>query len=242
MLIEFCLPVYNEEKILEKNIVKLLKYCQAKNFDFDWRIVIINNGSTDNSSNVCHKLIEKYDKIGYSRITNPGRGMALKEYWLLSKADIVAYMDIDIAVSLENISDLINPLASSEADLVIGSRLMRGSSIERSFIREVVSRGCNIFYRLIMGHRISDTQCGFKAMKTGIFRKISGNIRDAKWFFDTEIIFFTHFFGYKIKEIPVNWEENRYDERKSKVSLMKDSIIHFNNLLKLKKRVKKMRV
>lgn len=236
MLIEFCLPIYNEEKIINKNIIKLYEYCNSKNFNFDWRVAIINNGSTDNSADICRELTNKYNKIKYSYIKNPGRGSALKEYWLASQADIVAYMDIDIAVSLNNIIDLIDPLIKGEADLVIGSRLMPGASIERSLIREVVSRGCNILYRLITGHKISDTQCGFKAIRTNVFKKISNNIIDRKWFFDTEVIFFTHYNGYKIKEIPVNWEENRYDERKSKVSLLKDSVIHFLNLLKLKKR------
>ena len=56
MLIEFCLPVYNEEKILEANALKLLNYCQAKKFSFAWSIVFIVNGSTDNSLAICRKI------------------------------------------------------------------------------------------------------------------------------------------------------------------------------------------
>lgn len=238
MLVEFCLPIYNEEKIIEKNVLKIVNFCKEKNLPFNWRVIIVNNGSKDNSLAISQKLSADNKQIGYTTILEPGRGQALKKYWLTSNADVVAYMDADLAVSLNNIIDLINPFVNNEADLVIGSRMMPGATIKRSFIRELISQSCNILYRLIIGNNISDTQCGFKAIKTEVFKKIAPYIEDNKWFFDTEIISFTHHLGYKIKEVPVNWEENRYDERKSKVNLLKDSFIHLKNLLRLKKRLR----
>lgn len=237
MFIEFCLPVYNEKKILRKNVLRLLDYCNNQNFDFDWQIVIVNNGSQDNSEKICQELSNKYEKIKIENIKQSGKGRAIKLCWQKSKANIVVFMDIDLAVSLKNIPDLINPIIKENYDLVIGSRLLPNSKIKRSFLRELSSQSYNFLSRIILNHKFSDLLCGFKAMKTDVFKKIAPYIKDNKWFFDTELIVFTNYFKYKIKEIPVDWHENRYDERKSKVNVLKDGLKFLVNLIVLKVRI-----
>lgn len=237
MFIEFCVPVYNEEKLLENNALKLLAFCEKQNFSFNWRIVIINNGSTDSSEKICRKL--QSEKIKIEKIAERGKGKAIKSYFINSKADIVVYMDIDLAVSLDNILDLIHPVLSDKADLVIGSRMLPYSRTNRSFIRELSSRGYNFLSRIILNHNLSDLQCGFKAIKTSEFKKIAPFILNKKWFFDTELIAFANLFGCKIKEVPVDWSENRYKKRKSKINILKDGVIFIYNLIKLKLRLLK---
>ncbi|OGF26798.1 hypothetical protein A2331_05585 [Candidatus Falkowbacteria bacterium RIFOXYB2_FULL_34_18] len=238
MLVEFCLPILNEEQILEKSVLKLFKYCTEKKFDFDWRIIILINASTDNSLKISQKLHSQHgDKISFSEISQMGRGNALKIYWSQSKADIVSYMDIDLAVSLDNILDLINPIIKDGYDLVIGSRMLPDSKIERSFIRELSSQGYTFCSRIILGHNFSDMQCGFKAIRTEKFKIIAHNIKNYKWFFDTELIIFSKLNKFKIKEIPVDWSENRYEQRKSKVNIARDSFKFICNLIKLRLRI-----
>lgn len=237
MLIEFCLPVHNEERILKSNVLKLLDYCNSQNFNFDWQIIIINNGLTDNSEKISQGLADKYKNIKIKNIKQSGKGRALKLYWQNSKADIVIYMDIDLAVSLNNISDLIQPIIKKNYDLVIGSRLLPHSKINRSFIRELSSQSYNFLSRMVLGHHFSDLQCGFKAIKVDVFKKIAPYIQNEKWFFDTELIIFSNYFGYKIKEIPVDWQENRYDTRKSKINILRDGIKFLGNLIVLKIRM-----
>lgn len=235
MLIEFCLPVYNEEKILKANTLYLLDFCRKQLFDFDWKIILVINGSTDNSAAIGEELAENSNgKINCFIVKEPGRGRALKKYWSLSQAGIAAYMDIDLAASLNNIPGLINSIKSGTTDVAIGSRLMAESSITRSFIRELSSQTYNFLSRIILGHKFSDLQCGFKAVRIETFKKISPFIKNDKWFFDTEMIAYAHRLGYKVAEIPVNWSENRYDKRKSKVNLLKDSLIFLVNLIKLR--------
>lgn len=239
MLVEFCLPILNEEQMLEKSVLKLLQYCEKENFDFDWRIMILSNGSTDRSLEIAKELHEKYkDRIDFKDIKERGRGNALKIYWNDSKTDVCAYMDIDLSVALDSVSELVYPIIKEDYDLVIGSRMVPGAKVTRSFFREIVSRGYNLLSKAILLHGRSDMQCGFKAVKVDSFKKISQHIKDPKWFFDTELIFFSEKYGYKIKEIPVNWSENRYEKRKSKVNVMRDSIKFFCDLIKLRLRIR----
>lgn len=241
MLISFFLPVYNEEKILEKNVLKLFKYCEEQNFNFDWRIIIVVNGSSDNSFILAEKLAgDSGGKIIALNIVSPGRGNALKKTWLENKADVLVYMDIDLAVSLDDIKDLINPIIKGDYDMAIGSRLLPESKISRSFIRELSSQTYNFLSKVILVHKFSDLQCGFKAIKREVFEKIAPFIKDNKWFFDTELIIIAHRLGFKIKEVPVDWEECRWDERKSKVNLLRDSSKYIADMLKFKIRVAKI--
>ena len=234
MTIEFSLPVLNEEKILKKNVTELHNFCQANLNYIDWKIIIVVNCSIDRSLKISQELAAKYKRIEYISYNQKGRGRSIKKCWLKSKADIVSYMDVDLAVSLENIHDLIKPFLKNQTDLVIGSRLLATSKIKRSFIREFISQTHLYISKIILGHNFSDLQCGFKAIKRESFLSISNSVINPRWFFDTELIFFSKKNNFKIKEIPVDWSENRYDERKSKVNIFTDSLRAFLNLLKLR--------
>jgi len=242
MLIEFCVPVYNEEKILAANALKLLEYCREKNFSFAWKIIFVFNGTTDNSVEIGKELSTRFpDFFAVFKEKEKGRGRAIKNYWLLSRADILVYMDADLAASLDNLSDLINPLINNESALAIGSRLLSRSKIDRSVFREIVSQTYNLLSRIILGHKFSDMQCGFKAIKKEAFVKIAPYLLGQGWFFDTELIIFSAFFNFSIKEVPIKWEEKRWDKRKSKVNVVKDSLNFFIDLIKLKWRILRMK-
>ena len=150
-------------------------------------------------------------------------------------------MDIDLAVSLDNIPDLLQPLLNSQQDLVFGSRLLAGANTQRSFIRSLSSRTYNFLSRLILSHRFSDLQCGFKAMRRAVFSKISPYLQDKQWFFDTELIILAQRCGYRLLEIPVNWQENRYDKRASKIRLLRDGYRFVKRLLEFNWRLRKIK-
>jgi hypothetical protein len=102
----------------------------------------------------------------------------------------------------------------------------------------------NFFSQVILSHNFSDLQCGFKAVKNSVFKQIAPFVKDNKWFFDTEIIAFAKAFGFRVKEIPVEWKENRYEERKSKISVKNvfyHGLIFILNSLKLRGRLKEIK-
>jgi len=218
MLVDFCLPAKDEDLILKANALRLFNYLKNQALNYTWRIVILVNGSTDESFNIAANLEKEYPKhfraINY---TLGGKSRALKEYFKISEADILAFMDIDLAVALEDIQDLINPIFENKADLVIGSRLLKESRTGRSPLREFNSHNYNRLSRLLFKNKVTDLQCGFKACTKKLFITISPYLRDDKWFFDAEMIMLSLKFNYRLKEIPVDWEENRFYERISKV-------------------------
>jgi glycosyltransferase involved in cell wall biosynthesis len=238
MVVEFCLPIYNEQKILKHNVLQLADFLGSGNFNFQWQIRLAINGTTDNSPAIAARLTaERPQSIKISNIDTAGKGLAVKSCGQLSQADIFVYMDIDLAVALDDIPALLKPLLDGEADLVVGSRLLPESRTERSYLREASSQIYNFLSKIILRHNFSDLQCGFKAIRVPALKKIAPLVRDGKWFFDTELIIFARYLGFRIKEIPVKWSENRYEKRGSKIRLGRDSLKFIINLLKLRFRL-----
>ncbi len=238
MRVDFCIPIKNEARTLAENLNRLAAYLEGGAQNYQWRIIGVINNSTDDSLAVC----QQYEKILPLRIvcftaSGPGKGRAIKEGWRASNADILAFMDADLAVGLEAIPDLIDPIIKQEADLVIGSRFLPGAKAERSRRRAWVSKGYILLSRFFIGHKLTDIQCGFKAIRRKNFLKIERFLRDDFWFLDTELAVIAAISGAKIKEVPVNWQENRTNKNKSSIRLWQDSCHFIINLWRLRLRL-----
>jgi putative flippase GtrA len=137
-----------------------------------------------------------------------GRGRALKQVWLASTADVVAYMDVDLSTDLAALLPLLAPLVSGHSDVAIGSRLARGSRVVRGPKREFISRCYNLILRGALQVSFSDAQCGFKAMRTDVARRLLPLVQDTNWFFDTELLVLAQRAGLRIHEVPVDWVDD----------------------------------
>ena len=143
--VDIVIPVFNEEQALPRSIVILADFLKA-NLRNPWQIVIADNASTDRTQSVSEMLCERYSGINYLHIPQKGRGSALKAAWLDSTADIVSYMDVDLATDLTHFPQLVESLQEGY-HVAIGSRLSKGSKVSRSIKREVVSRGYNLLIK-----------------------------------------------------------------------------------------------
>lgn len=237
MSLEILIPIYNEETILEANAKLVADYCRH-NFK-DWRLTLIINGSSDNSLAAAQALAANWPQINIVNLPQGGKGHALKHGLMNSLADVVLYMDIDLAVSLEATAPLVNLINQGQA-VALGSRLLPGSRTDRSWARELSSRIYNHLASLILGAKISDWQCGFKAINRSVIHNIIPLVQDDRWFFDTELLALANHFSLPITELPINWSENRYAQRQSKIRLTRDPFIFLLNLFKLKKRLKNL--
>ncbi len=237
-----CLPIKNEEKILESNLEILLDFLNKNKWDFLWKLVLTINGSNDSSVNIAQELSNKYEKVDYLEINEGGKGRAIKYCFDKSKnEDILMYMDVDLAVSLNYLNNLIKPILKENYDFVISSRALKGYEIKRSFFRAMASRFYNILSKLFFNHKIKDLQCGFKAIKKEAYNTIRPHLRNNQWFFDTEWVILSQFYNFKIKEIPVDWQDNRYKKRKSAIKTFSVAWQFIVNLIKLKIRMIKIK-
>lgn len=222
--VDIVVPVYNEERVLRRNIETLRSFLVETAFPYRWRVVIADNASRDRTLEVARELAAEHPEVRVLHLDEKGRGRALRAAWLGSDADVVCYMDVDLSTNLRALEPLIRAVAEEGYDLAVGSRLMPASRTTRSLKREVISRAYNLLIKLLFFNRFSDAQCGFKALSRRAVRALVPLVRDESWFFDSELLLLAEHFGYKIKEIPVEWVED-LDSRVNIVKTAWDDVL-----------------
>lgn len=204
MRISVIIPAFNEEKSLpfvlndiDKSIVN--------------EIIVVNNGSTDNTKTAARKHDAKVineQRRGYGRACLAGIAALNK------KTDIVVFLDADYSDYPEEIKDVINPIIQKKADLVIGSRVLgkaeKGAlSLPQKFGNALAAKLLNYFFKT------SFTDLGpFRAITYNALETLK--MRDKKYGWTIEMQMKAAFYGLKIKEVPVKYRKRKAG--KSKVS------------------------
>ncbi len=206
--VDLVIPVYNEEHVLADSVGKVLAWTD-RHPEHQWRVVVANNASTDRTLEVAQRLqAEHPGRVVALDVGVKGRGIALRTAWLTSPAEVSAYMDVDLSTDIEHIPALVDPLAANEADLSYGSRLSGQSQTKRSFKREFISRSYVLILRLLAGLKVSDAQCGFKAIRRDAALALVPLVEDTRWFWDSELLLIAQKNGYRLREVPVRWLED----------------------------------
>jgi glycosyltransferase involved in cell wall biosynthesis len=228
--VDVVIPVYNEVKVLEDSVRRTLALMDTEPA-YDWRLVIADNGSNDGTGDLAKRLEAEDPRVKALLLTIKGRGLALREAWLTSDADVVSYMDVDLSTDLAHLPRLIAMVADGGCDVAIGTRLARGSQTDRQLKREITSRGYVLLIRATFPRlRLTDAQCGFKALSRKAAQALVPKIENRMWFFDTELLILAHRHGFKICELPVRWVE----DPDTKVRILKTAMEDVRGLLRMR--------
>lgn len=201
--VELVVPVYNEERVLATSVRRLHAYLSA-HFPYSFRITIADNGSTDGSWALATALAAELPDVAAVHLDEKGRGRALRHAWSRSRAQVVAYTDVDLSIDLDALLPLTAALLSGHSALAIGTRYVNGSRVDRTVKRAVLSRVYNLLLRTTMGARFSDAQCGFKAGRRDVVQALLAAVEDDEWFFDTELLLVAQRSGVRIHEVAVD--------------------------------------
>lgn len=239
MKVEITIPVLNEEETLEHQVKAVLNFFADSGLskEYDMALVIADNGSNDSTQAIGEQLSSHHDCVKYLRLEQRGVGLALKASWTQSSADIVGYMDLDLATDLKHLPSAINKLSSEDVQVVTGSRLAKGAKvIGRSALRSFTSRVFNLLVQAWFRSSFSDGMCGFKFLKRDCLSRVQDNgaVSDG-WFFATELLVVADALGYKVYDLPVEWT----DDPNSKVKITKLTIEYLKAMRLLKDELKK---
>lgn len=220
MTFDITIPVLNEEETLARQVRTLHQFVNQHFTDTNqWKIVIADNGSTDSTATIAKELENQLPEVQYLKVPRRGVGLALKTSWGQSNADLVGYMDLDLATDLPHFLEAYDAVAKNDCDLVYGTRLHAKSKvINRTFKREVASRVFNFILKSYLGVQFSDGMCGFKFLKRSIYPTLfEGGAQNDGWFFSTELLTVAEWQNRKICELPVKWTD---DVSSSKVKII----------------------
>ncbi|MGB9812437.1 MAG: glycosyltransferase [Thermovenabulum sp.] len=206
-------PAYNEEK-------RLLKYKDIWiESNKKYFIILVDDGSVDNTSKIA-KDLNFYMVI--RRESNIGKGYSVREgvlEALRQGAESILYVDADLSVMPDEWEIVLNELKDS--DIVVGSRNLKESEVERSLYRDAISKILSRLQNSILNLGIKDTQCGCKAFRREAAEKIFyAPLKHNRFEFDIEVLIRARKNGLKIKEVGIKWHE----EKGSKVHIIRDGI------------------
>ena len=210
MMLTIIFPVLNERLRLKKGITRTVAYLDRIGFE-DYEIIIVDNGSEDETPQIAKGLCEKYERVHYSRIDVRGVGAAFRQGVKLSHGEIVGYMDIDLSTNIKHLGEAIHIFEMMpEVEYINGSRFARDSRTEgRKWYRKITSQGLLILLKVCLRMKSTDAICGFTFVrrKTAI-RLIKRCSDDNGWFYMIEFLLRAEKRGVKILDYPVEWQED----------------------------------
>lgn len=207
LMVDVMIPVLNEAHVLATSVATLRQFL-AESLPCRWRIVIVDNGSTDGTDRVARELVAAHEDVRFLQLPQRGRGRALRQAWSQSDADVMCYTDVDLSTELAALPKMVHSIVADGFDLSTGSRLLPESRTTRSAKREFISRSYNLFVKATLWTSFSDAQCGFKAISRNAMADLVPEVKDQSWFFDTELLVLAEKRGYRISDVPVEWIED----------------------------------
>ncbi len=208
------IPAHNEAKRLPLTLIDIDKH--LKNAEFTYEIIVVDNNSTDATSEVVKRFSHLVKNLKLINCNVPGKGGAVEKGMLEAKGEIRIFTDADNSTSIDQFAKMI-PYFQEGYDVVIGSRDVPGAKMvpPQSRLKRLAGDFGNLIIQFLLLPGMWDTQCGFKAFTEKAAEKIFPLIKIKRWGFDVEVLSLAKKFGYKIKEIPVVWVNDPFSKVKA---------------------------
>ena len=231
--ISIVFPIYNEEKRVKKSLQEIDVFLNKKQIK-KIEILLINDGSTDNTMELIkkflHKTINKKKIKIISLKNNKGKGYALMKGVELAKNDWILTADIDLSVKLEQLIIWKKRYMQKNLLVYFGSRSHKYSIIKKNMFRNILGIIFQIIIYFLFRLNIPDTQCGFKLYKKHVAKKVFNNLLEKGYVHDVEIAYKCLKKEYEIKELPITWKH----KSNGKVNIFIDPFKMLFALLRLK--------
>ena len=226
--ISIIIPAYNEADRLPSTLRQLKVFLDAQTYDSE--VLIIENGSTDNTLNIGQQFMESDQRFRAIHLEARGKGLAVKHGMLIASGSYCFMCDADLSMPVEEIGRFLPPNLT-DFDVAIGSREAPGAKrFNEPIYRHLGGRAINLIIRLLALPGLNDTQCGFKCFQRDAAKEIFTRTVISGWSFDVEALFIARLRGYRIVELPIPW----YFNPMSKLSLLKDTFQMVADIIKIR--------
>jgi|TARA_B110000483_G_C18172816_1_gene533884 glycosyltransferase involved in cell wall biosynthesis len=213
MKLSIIIPCYNEEKTIKKIIDRIFIHSRIKNKE----IIVVDDGSTDNTVKILKKIKNRSINIIYQKI-NSGKGKAIQVALKHITGKIVIIQDADLEYHPKDYRKLIKPIINKEHLVVYGSRVLSGKSRYSfkngfySIFRILMNHILTIFSNFLNSQKLTDAHTCYKVFNVEILKKISLEHNDFS--FCPELTTKISKLKIKIKELPIYYKGRNYEEGK----------------------------
>lgn len=229
MKVSFIIPLYNEERRIEKTIREITAFRSRLPYENEW--IFVDDGSRDATEPLTRSLLGAMTYRWIKLEKNQGKGRAVQKGMLAAGGDYLFFVDADLSTPLPEFEKLLRALKEGY-EVAIGSRGLPESRvlIHQSWIRETMGKMFNRIGRLLAFGPIGDSQCGFKGFRREAARKLFPLQKISRFSFDAEIIYLAQRLHFRIREVPVTW----VNSRESRVRIIQDSLQMLIDLLRIR--------
>ena len=195
------IPIYNASDFINDSMRAISQW--IKNIEYTVEVILVNDGSSDNSKVEIENYIESFDPslnlLSYEQ--NRGKGYAVKQGMIMAKGEFRIFTDADIPYGLEIIDDILHYLDFKEFDVCIGNRKSIHSKYftKISFFRKMSSIIFTVFTSRFVVTGINDTQCGLKGFRSSIADHLFPKLAINGFGFDVEILYLAYKNEFDIK-------------------------------------------
>ena len=228
MLISIIIPCYNEKN----TILKILK--KVKNQKINKQIIVIDDSSTDGTTNILKKNFKKKGFKLISHKKNLGKGAAIKSAKKYIKGDIVIIQDADLEYDPKDYRKLILPIIKKKTKVVYGSRVLNKKKYSnRNFsskFRVFANYILTLISNFINSQKLTDAHTCYKVFDAKLFKKIK--LQENDFSFCPEITTKVSNLKEKILEVPIKYKGRSYE--KGKKIQFKDGFLALKTLFKHK--------
>ncbi|MAG21808.1 MAG: glycosyl transferase [Candidatus Diapherotrites archaeon] len=209
-LVSIIVPAYNEESRIAQALEEL-KQASFAEHGFEKEIIIVNDGSRDNTLGILKK-VKGIKLVSYAE--NRGKGFALRQGFKEAKGSVIAIQDADLEYDPTNISLLLKEILSGH-NVVFGSRF-KGKPKKMTFTFYFGNKFLSVLTSLLFGQEITDMETCQKVFTKGALDKISLSANG----FDIEPELTAKFMkaGHQILELPISYDAREKEEKKIGVS------------------------
>ncbi len=199
------IPIYNEEEILREAVSELRE--GLREFNLDYEVLLAENGSTDTTVSLAASLAEDFPELHSFSVNEPNYGKALREGILRARGKFVICDEIDL-IDMDFYRAALEILQRDGADMVVGSKAMRGAHDNRPLYRRSATKIINGMLRVAVDFRGTDTH-GLKAFQREMVTPIVRQCVVDKDIFASELVVRTGRAALRVVEIPVEVNEKR---------------------------------
>jgi glycosyltransferase involved in cell wall biosynthesis len=203
-MISIVIPVYNEAGIVAEAAAELSR--QLDEMGWDYELLFTENGSRDDTVRILESLPARLPRVRWLHEEEPNYGRALKRGILEARGEVVICDEIDLC-DVDFYRRAL-PILEQGADLVVGSKAMKGANDARPFVRRLATRVITLMLRMVTGFRGTDTH-GLKAFKRERLVPVARACVVDRDLFASEFVIRAQRMGRDVREIPIALREKR---------------------------------
>jgi dolichyl-phosphate beta-glucosyltransferase len=232
--ISLILPAFNEAGAIAQTIAEAIRYFDSRRYSYE---IIVAADGDDGTREIAAGLARDNPELRV--IGGPerrGKGRGIREAVRIATGAVIGFADADNKVPIDEY-DKFAPLLAAGCPMVIGSRALGESRIERAqpWYRRVGAKGFRVFMEGVTGLRnISDTQCGFKFFQHDVAKRIFGLQKIDGYMYDVEILLLAQRLGVAVREVPIRWR----DDADSRLELFRGNLRNFRDILRIRMETK----